>query len=95
MTSSGASTALARRALGAVLAAEAVSVAGNRIALIAIPWFVLDTTGDPARAGLSGVAYFVPVVLAGMFGGPLVDRMGFIRSSVHADLASWATAASR
>ncbi|MFE7332479.1 MFS transporter [Streptomyces sp. NPDC057565] len=93
MTSSGTSTRAARRALGAVLAAEAVSVAGNRIALIAIPWFVLDTTGDPARAGLSGVAYFVPVVLAGLFGGPLVDRMGFIRSSVHADLASGMTVA--
>ncbi|MER5619065.1 MFS transporter [Streptomyces sp. NPDC002215] len=93
MTSSGTSTAVSRRALGTVLAAEAVSVAGNRIALIAIPWFVLETTGDPARAGLSGVAYFVPVVLAGLFGGPLVDRMGFIRSSVHADLASGMTVA--
>ncbi|MFF3788007.1 hypothetical protein [Streptomyces sp. NPDC001933] len=70
-----------------------MSAAGNRIALIAIPWFVLETTGDPARAGLSGVAYFVPVVLAGLFGGPLVDRMGFIRSSVLADLASGVTVA--
>ncbi|MFG1892300.1 MFS transporter [Micromonospora sp. NPDC049051] len=76
-----------------MLAAEAISITGNRLAMIAIPWFVLETTGDPARAGLTGVAYFLPVVLGGVLGGALVDRFGFVRSSVAADVASGLTVA--
>lgn len=36
----------------ALLAAQAVSVTGNRIAMLAIPWFVLQTTGSAAQTGV-------------------------------------------
>ncbi len=31
------------------LTAEAISLTGTRVSMIAIPWFVLTTTGSPRR----------------------------------------------
>jgi MFS family permease len=76
-----------RGPLSAVLVANAISVTGNRMVLLAIPWFVLETTGSPVKTGLAGFFTFLPVVAAG-FLGPIVDRMGLKRASIAADLAS-------
>jgi MFS family permease len=77
-----------RTPLAALLTANAVSATGNVVTMIAIPWFVLSTTGSATRMGV--VAFFttLPAVIAGFFGGALVDRLGFKPSSVVADLAS-------
>jgi MFS family permease len=77
-----------RSPLFALYAANAISIAGNVMALVAIPWFVLERSGSPALAGL--VAFFttLPAVIAAFFGGVVVDRLGFRRMSVVADLAS-------
>ena len=72
----------------ALLGADAVSLVGNSLTGLAIPWFVLETTGSAARTGLVAFAGLVPTVLAAFFGGALVDRLGFKRTSVAADLAS-------
>jgi MFS family permease len=77
-----------RRPLLALLAAEAISFTGNIMTAVAIPWFVLETTGSPARAGLSAFFGTLPLFLSGFFGGALVDRFGFRRMSVIADIAS-------
>lgn len=77
----------------ALLVATAVSTTGNSLALVAIPWFVLQTTGSAAKTGLVGGAMFLAAVLAGLFGGPVVDRLGPRRASVVADLASGASVA--
>ena len=61
---------------------------GNRMALLAIPWFVLATTGSAAKTGITAFFSLVPVVLATFFGGALIDRLGFKPSSVLADVAS-------
>jgi MFS family permease len=82
-----------RAPIVALLAADAVSNSGNTIARIAIPWFVLETTGSAALTGLTGFFSFLPVVLSAFFGGALVDRFGFRRASVVADLASGAAVA--
>lgn len=37
----------------ALLSANAVSTTGNATANIAIPWFVLETTGSAAKTGLT------------------------------------------
>ena len=70
-----------------MLVANAISVTGNRMVLLAIPWFVLETTGSAAKTGIAGFFTFLPVVAAG-FLGPIVDRMGLKRASIAADLAS-------
>jgi MFS family permease len=77
-----------RAPLYALFLADAVSLVGNVVAQLAIPWYVLITTGSPTLTGLAVFFNFLPVVLAGVFGGVVVDRLGFRTTSVVADLAS-------
>ncbi|SEN60022.1 MFS transporter [Actinacidiphila rubida] len=77
-----------RRPLALLLTANVVSIAGSMLTVVAIPWFVLDTTGSPARAGLTAFAATLPVVLAALLGGPLIDRLGLAVSSVASDAVS-------
>lgn len=74
--------------LYALFAANAISMIGNVLANIAIPWFVLQTTGSATQTGITGFFTILPVVLAGLFGGALVDRLGYKRTSILADIAS-------
>jgi MFS family permease len=61
---------------------------GNAMTLVAIPWFVIETTGSAGKTGLVAFFTLVPAVLAGFFGGALVDRLGFRSMSVASDVAS-------
>lgn len=79
------------RAIYFLLVANAVSLIGNQLTLIAIPWFVLETTGSAAQTGLTAFFNILPVVIAGFFGGAIVDRLGYKRMSVVSDLASGGT----
>jgi MFS family permease len=80
---------MSRRApLYALYAAETISLAGNAVAQLAIPWYVLTTTGSAALTGLVVFFNFLPIVIAAFFGGVVVDRLGFRTTSVIADLAS-------
>lgn len=83
----------ARRPLVVLLASSGVSQAGNVIAGIAVPWFVLRTTGSATRAGFIAAMSFLPTVVASLFGGVLIDRLGFKRTSVVADVLSGVTVA--
>src|SRR4030042_261602 len=82
-----------RLPLLALLAANAVSMVGNMLATVAIPWFVLETSGSAAKTGLVGFFTILPVVLTGLLGGALIDRLGYRRTSILADLASGASVA--
>jgi MFS family permease len=72
----------------ALLAANTISLAGSALTMIALPWFVLQTTGSAAMTGLAGFFVALPGFLAGIFGGTLVDRLGYKRVSIVADLVS-------
>jgi MFS family permease len=76
-----------------MLSADAISMAGNAAALVAIPWFVLQTTGSASKTGITAAAAIVPVIISGLFGGPYVDRLGYRRASIVSDLASFAAVA--
>jgi hypothetical protein len=41
-----------KRAVGALVAAEVISVLGTRMTYLALPWFVLVTTGSPGKMAL-------------------------------------------
>ena len=71
-----------------MLGATALSQVGNMLTFVALPWFVLQTTGSAALTGISGGAVALAAVLASLFGGPVVDRLGFKQTSVVSDLAS-------
>ncbi|MET9126208.1 MFS transporter [Streptomyces sp. NPDC004528] len=80
------------RPLTGVLAAMAVSLTGTRVSAVALPWFVLVTTGSATQTGLVAFCELTPYVAAKAFAGPLVDRIGPRTVSWSTDLAS-ATAA--
>jgi MFS family permease len=82
-----------RAPLYALYAAETISLAGNSVAQLAIPWYVLITTGSATLTGLAVFFNFLPIVLAAFFGGVVVDRLGFRATSIVADLASAAAVA--
>lgn len=56
-----------RTPLFALLGANGVSQVGNTVLLVALPWFVLETTGSAARVGLTAAAIGVG---GGRAGGP-------------------------
>ena len=52
-----------RRRLVGLLVAAGISSAGSRVSLVAIPWFVLVSTGSAALTGVVAFAEMVPFVL--------------------------------
>jgi MFS family permease len=86
--SPGPARVVSRRGIVGVLAAHAVALTGTRVSAIAIPWFVLVTTGSAARTGLVVFCEMAPYVLAKALTGPVVDRVGPKRVSVAADVVS-------
>jgi len=64
------------RPLAAVLAAITVSATGTRVSAIAVPWFVLTTSGSATRTGLTAFCEMLPYVLVKALAGPLVDQIG-------------------
>jgi MFS family permease len=77
-----------RAPLVGALAAEGISVVGTRISMIAIPWFVLSTTGSATQTGLVAAAEIAPLVVFKALGGPLLDRLGPRRVTLACDLLS-------
>ena len=72
----------------ALFTANAISMVGNVLAVVAIPWFVLQTTGSATQTGITGFFTILPIMVAAFFGGSLVDRLGFKRASIIADITS-------
>lgn len=70
------------------LAASATSLFGNSAISIALPWLVLERTGNPSIAGTVAAVSAVPSALAALGGGHLIDRFGRRRMSVLSDLGS-------
>ncbi len=77
-----------RRPLYGWLTAEAISLTGTRVSTIAIPLFVLETTGSAARTGIVALAEMLPLVVLKLLGGPLIDALGARRIAVTCDLGS-------
>ena len=77
-----------RRGLTGLLTAVGVSTLGSRMSFLAVPWFVLMTTGSAARTGVVAFVEMAPFVLMQGFCGPLVDRVGAWRVSIGTDLVA-------
>jgi MFS family permease len=80
------------RPLAGVLTAIAVSQTGTRVSAVALPWFVLVTTGSATRTGLVAFCEMTPYVVVKALVGPLVDRVGPRAVSWTTDLVSAAAA---
>lgn len=77
----------------AVEAATALSGIANGISMVAIPWLVLEITGSASRAGVLAGITAVPLVVAALFAGSVVDLVGKRRTSILSDALSMVTVA--
>lgn len=82
-----------RLPLYGMFVSTAISGVGSALSGLALPWFVLEVSGSAGQAGLTAAAATLPIIIAGVFGGTLVDRVGYRVASVAADLASGVTTA--
>ena len=81
------------RGLAGVLAAQGLAWTGTRLSAIALPWFVLTSTGSAAQTGIVVFAEMAPYVVVQLLSGPLIDRVGPRRISIAGDLISTAAVA--
>lgn len=88
MTSLGTPAGRRRIPLYAFFAANLISFVGDRLTLLAIPWFVLQTTGSIVKTGITAFFVTLPSILAAFLSGLLVDRLGYKRTSIFGDIAS-------
>jgi len=65
-----------RTPLVGFLLADAISLCGTRVSMIAIPWLVLTTTGSAVQTGLVAFAEMAPYVVLKALAGPWTDRVG-------------------
>ena len=82
-----------RGPLWALISGDSISIAGNTLTMVAVPWFVLQTTASAALTGVAGSVLVLPNLISGLFGGPLVDRLGHRKVRIVSDLASGLTVA--
>ncbi|MBA3377453.1 MAG: MFS transporter, partial [Chloroflexia bacterium] len=80
--------ARSRTPLFALLAANTLSFMAEAIAMVTVPWFVLELTGSYAQMGIVGFFTVLPRVIATFLGGQVVDRLGFRTSSIASDALS-------
>jgi MFS family permease len=73
------------RGFAALLAAEVISSTGSQMTWVALPWFVLRTTGSPQRMSWVLIAEIVPVAIFGFWGGSISARIGARRTMLISD----------
>jgi len=72
--------------LPALLAAEAVSSTGSAMTFVALPWFVLVTSGSPTRMSVVLAAEILPMAIFGIPSGSVVTRLGARTTMLVSDL---------
>jgi MFS family permease len=80
---------LKQKPLVALLTAEIVSSLGTSMTYLALPWFVLVTTGSPARMTVVLAVQMLPIALFGIPSGTVVSKLGARRTML---LSDWARA---
>jgi MFS family permease len=68
--------AVKKTAVAALVAGEIVSILGTRMTYLALPWFVLVTTGSAGKMTLVLAAEILPMALFGIPSGTLVQKLG-------------------
>jgi len=71
---------LRNRSLGGLVAAELVSLSGSAMTFVALPWFVLVTTGSTAKMSWVLAAELLPVVIVVIPAGSVIVRLGAKRT---------------
>jgi len=75
------------RRIAALLTAEVISSLGTQMTWLALPWFVLRTTGSPQHMTWVIIAEVLPVGVLGFWGGAIASRLGTRRTMLICDFA--------
>jgi MFS family permease len=78
---------LLQRGILALLSAEIISSLGSQMTFLALPWFVLTTTGSTTKMGLVLAVELLPMALLGIPSGTVVARLGALKTMLACDLA--------
>jgi MFS family permease len=78
---------LRQRPLLALISAEVISSLGSQMTFLALPWFVLQTTGSPTRMGVVLAAELAPIAILGIPSGAVIARYGARRTMIVSDFA--------
>jgi MFS family permease len=73
------------RSLVALLAAELISTTGGQMTALALPWFVLVTTGSATKTTFIVGAEVIGLALLGLPGGRVLGRIGARRTMILSD----------
>ena len=73
--------------IAALLASQVVSALGSQMTFLALPWFVLATTGSPTKMSIVLAVELAPVAILGIPSGAVIARWGARRSMLVSDLA--------
>ena len=76
-----------KRAVGALVLAELISTLGSRMTYLALPWFVLVTTGSAAKMSVVLAVQILPMAILGVPSGTLVQKLGSRTTMLMADFA--------
>jgi predicted MFS family arabinose efflux permease len=82
-----AATDVKKTAVSALVVAETISVLGTRMTYLALPWFVLVTTGSPGKMSLVLAAEILPMAILGIPSGVVVQKLGPRTTMLVSDLA--------
>ena len=74
---------LLQRSIFALLSAEVISSLGAQMTFLALPWFVLTTTGSTTRMGIVLAAELLPIALLGIPSGAVVSRLGAVKDDAR------------
>jgi MFS family permease len=73
------------RRLRALLLAETISTTGTQMTALALPWFVLVTTGSATKTSFVVGAELIGIALLGLPGGRFLGRLGARRTMIVCD----------
>jgi len=77
---------LRQRPIFALVSAEVISSLGSQMTFLALPWFVLQTTGSATRMGVVLAVELLPIAILGIPSGSVIARYGARRTMLVSDL---------
>ncbi len=77
---------LRQRPIVALVSAEVISSLGSQMTFLALPWFVLSTTGSATRMGVVLAFELLPIAILGIPSGTVIARYGARRTMIVSDV---------
>ena len=75
------------RGLLPLVTAETISALGSQMTFLALPWFVLVTTGSAGRMTVVLAVQLAPIAILGIPSGALISKLGARRTLIIGDVA--------